>query len=127
MAKSRNYFPLLFWSGVVIMACVLGVKGCATLAGYEYSTGYRDGVVQKFSTKGLLYRTWEGELALEGFGAGGEKQNVFAFSVDEADPEIVKTLQSLPPGERVRLHYVEYLATWDETNYHIKRIERLRD
>lgn len=133
MAKSRSYFPLVFWSGVVIMACVLGVKGCAALSGYEYSTGFRDGVVQKFSSKGLLYRTWEGELATEGYSrsesgkSGQVGGNVFAFSVDETNPEVIETLQKLPPGERVRLHYVEYLATWDATNYHVRRVERLRD
>ena len=55
-----------------------------------YSEGVRVGTVQKFSVKGFMTKSWEGELVMEGVklkaGAEGGTRggNVWAFSVSDA-------------------------------------------
>jgi hypothetical protein len=89
---------------------VIGIVGLAVLlAGYfaivlhwNYSTGERAGWVQKFSRKGWICKTWEGELALVSLpGTSVEK---FYFTVrDEAVAEQINKVM----GRRVSLHYEE--------------------
>lgn len=69
---------------------------------WSYSTGERAGWVQKFSHKGWLCKTWEGELALVSLpGTAPEK---FFFTVrDEAVAQ--RITQAM--GKRVSLHYEE--------------------
>ena len=50
---------------------------------WSYSEGDRGGVLQKFSSKGWICKTWEGELAL--YVVPGMAPEIWAFSVrDEA-------------------------------------------
>lgn len=76
----------------------------------EYSDGDRLGVVFKFSHKGFVWRSWEGELLLNDFvlRKPGEENgsNIFQFSV-ESD-EIAQQVKALE-GKRVKLHYRQYL------------------
>lgn len=69
---------------------------------WSYSSGERAGWVQKFSHKGWVCKTWEGELALVSLpGSAVEK---FAFTVrDDAVAQAV----SAATGKRVTLHYEE--------------------
>jgi hypothetical protein len=69
---------------------------------WSYSSGERAGWVQKFSHKGWLCKTWEGELALVSLpGSTAEK---FLFTVrDEAAAKKVREAT----GKRVTLHYEE--------------------
>jgi hypothetical protein len=70
--------------------------------GWSYSSGERAGWVQKFSHKGWLCKTWEGELALVSLpGATPEK---FFFTVRDA--AVAQTVVAAM-GKRVALHYEE--------------------
>jgi hypothetical protein len=69
---------------------------------WSYSSGERAGWVQKFSHKGWVCKTWEGELALVSLpGSAVEK---FAFTVHGDD--VAKAVASAT-GKRVTLHYEE--------------------
>ena len=69
---------------------------------WSYSTGERAGWVQKFSNKGWVCKTWEGELALVSLpGSAVEK---FVFTVH--DDEVAKAVAAAT-GKRVTLHYEE--------------------
>jgi hypothetical protein len=69
---------------------------------WNYSSGERAGWVQKFSKKGWLCKTWEGEMAMVTMpGANPEK---FLFTVwDDAVAQQVNRVM----GKRVTLHYDE--------------------
>ncbi len=70
---------------------------------WSYSEGERAGYVQKFSKKGWLCKTWEGELAMVAMpGSLAEK---FPFSVRDAEvaAKVEKTM-----GKRVALVYAEH-------------------
>ncbi len=88
---------------------------------WSYSNGERAGYVQKFSNKGWLCKTWEGEIALVSMpGAVAEK---FYFTVhDDAVAEKI----SRAIGKRVALHYEEKVGLpttcFGETRYFVKNV-----
>jgi hypothetical protein len=89
----------------VLVGCVVVI--IAALAGFtwltlhwSYSEGERAGFVQKFSRKGWICKTWEGELWLVTLpGTVAEK---FAFTV--RDDAVAATLNT-NIGKRMTLHY----------------------
>jgi hypothetical protein len=69
---------------------------------WSYSSGERAGWVQKFSHKGWVCKTWEGELALVSLpGSSVEK---FLFTVRDG---AVAQQVAAATGKRVTLHYEE--------------------
>jgi hypothetical protein len=88
---------------------------------WSYSSGERAGWVQKFSNKGWVCKTWEGEAALVSLpGSMAEK---FFFTVHNAD--VAKELQAAM-GKRVTLHYEEKVGLpttcFGETRHFVTRI-----
>jgi hypothetical protein len=73
---------------------------------FTYSEGNRSGLLQKFSHKGDVFKTYEGELVLNSLSIGGNvtpySSEKFYFSVaDETLGEKMKNYE----GSRVVLHY----------------------
>ncbi len=72
---------------------------------YTYSEGYRAGLVQKFSSKGTLFKTYEGEIILSSISS---KSNVtlasekFFFTLK--NKALVRQFDTLQ-GENVIVHY----------------------
>jgi len=85
---------------------------------YDYSDGERAGYVQKFSRKGWICKTWEGELALVNL--PGAMPEIFRFSV--RDDSVAKRIQ-LAVGKRVTLTYEQHIGVptncFGETEYFI--------
>lgn len=96
---------VIIWMVIVL---VLGVTGYVYWYYYNpYGDGYREGVLQKFSRKGNLFKTHEGELVLLGFGQRGTgfNANYFYFSVD--DEKLADSLEECL-GKTVKIHYTQY-------------------
>lgn len=101
---------------------------------YEYSKGTRTGMINKFSERGLIWKTYEGQMALEGMVSGGSYAgaNVWDFSLDrqrrhgENTEELTKEIQTyLESGTKVKVDYIEPLRTWpwrSGTNYLIQKV-----
>lgn len=92
----------------------------------DYSTGSRSGIVDKFSERGLIFKSYEGELKMNGYDRdenGAMVPKVFAFSVDnkQVADQINKALDS---GEKVVLHYNQYFIgpVTLQTKYHVNKI-----
>jgi len=74
---------------------------------FTYSDGYRAGLLQKFSHKGTIFKTYEGEMILssvesnKNIALASEK---FLFSV--ADKDIALELDSLQ-GKNIVVHYTQ--------------------
>lgn len=88
---------------------------------WSYSEGERAGYLQKFSRKGWLCKTWEGEILLSSMpGAIPER---FAFTV--RDPEVVKQMQPAV-GKRVQLSYAQHKGVpsscFGETEYFVEKV-----
>lgn len=104
-------------SGVIVLL-LLSVAWTWLALTWSYSEGERAGYVQKFSRKGWLCKTWEGELAMVTMpGAIPEK---FEFSVrDDAVAEAINRLA----GQRVVLQYQQHkfvpTSCFAETEYFV--------
>ncbi len=74
---------------------------------FTYSEGYRAGLLQKFSSKGSIFKTYEGEIILSSvqtttnMAIASEK---FFFSVTEEN--VARKIEKLQ-GENVVVHYTE--------------------
>jgi hypothetical protein len=88
---------------VLVLAAVLAVAWTWFTLSWPYSEGERAGVLQKFSKKGWLCKTYEGELAQ--FVVGGVAPQIWYFS---ARDEKVAAELSKAVGEQVRVHYTEH-------------------
>jgi hypothetical protein len=88
---------------------------------WSYSEGDRGGVLQKFSKKGWLCKTYEGELAL--YVVPGMAPEIWEFSV--RDDAVAAQLSGFV-GERVQLHYSEHrglpTSCFGETAYFVDRV-----
>lgn len=86
-----------------------------------YSEGVRSGELIKISRKGVIAKTWEGEISQ---GMSGAK--IFTFSVLDKDKEVIEQLKEYQ-GEYVKLDYVERYATFfwlGDTKYFITKVEQ---
>jgi len=85
-----------------------------------YSEGTRSGELIKFSNKGLIFKTWEGEISQGISGA-----QIFSFSVEGKHEEVVKKLEEFQ-GRYVKLKYKERFAiiSWlGDSNYFVIDVE----
>jgi hypothetical protein len=88
---------------------------------WSYSEGERAGYLQKFSKKGWLCKTWEGEILLSSMpGAIPER---FEFSV--RDDQIARDLMAAT-GKRVVLTYTQHKGVpsscFGETEHFIEKV-----
>lgn len=78
---------------------------------FTYSEGYRAGLLQKFSNKGVVFKTYEGELILSSVSSTANvalASEKFIFSVNKKNVSIqYDTLQ----GKNVIVHYIEKKGT----------------
>ncbi len=78
---------------------------------FTYSDGYRAGLLQKFSRKGTIFKTYEGEMILSSVQSNKDivlASEKFLFSVN--DDAIVQQLDSVQ-GHFIIVHYREKNGT----------------
>lgn len=108
---------------------------CAAIGSFFYWGTYEEGVmagkVLRISQKGIIFKTYEGKISLESFGAlkgASPVAETFDFSVESSEQEVIKMLQQVAlSGERINLHYIKrYMAfPWrGETKYFAIRVEK---
>lgn len=97
----------------------------------NYSTGLRSGVVIKVSKKGFFFKTLEGQINLESFGALKSKNNfseTFNFSIDKNNTDLINELREVSlNGELVNLLYHEkyFKLFWrGDTKFFVYEVER---
>lgn len=94
-------FTWIFIPLAVVLAAFAGYLWL--VLNWSYSKGERAGYVQKFSQKGWLCKTWEGELAL--IAIPGSLPEKFFFSV--RDDNLAKKINT-SLGKRVALTYEQH-------------------
>ncbi len=119
-----------FFLKVLVVLILLGAFVLWTCS-WTYSEGTRAGQLIKFSEKGVLFKTYEGELNMGGLRTGnaedGLEGNLWKFSV--LDENVVEELMKAE-GKRVKLGYKErYKAmVWQgDTNYFIVKVEVIEE
>ena len=113
---------------LMIVACAIILQGCSE----QYSNGERIGVITRFSQKGLIWKSWEGNLNVTqtGMNTSGDP---FMFSVDnnKVDNALVSLIDSAASsGWKVKVVYHECFAknltgSRGETDYFIDNLQVL--
>ncbi len=117
---------------IVGTALVVGIIVFSYLYWATYEEGVMAGKILRVSEKGVLFKTYEGKINLETFGALKGTSPIaesFDFSVERDEEELVKELQEVSlSGERVNLYFIKrYVAfPWrGDTKYFATRVERV--
>ena len=114
-----------------ITLLILGIAVLSFMYWGVYDEGVRAGTVLRVSRKGMLFKTVEGQLNLQTFGALKGVNPImesFDFSVEASETGVIKNLEEAAlSGERVNLHYIKRYTTipWrGDTKYFIVNVER---
>jgi hypothetical protein len=115
---------------VIILVIVAGLVFSFLYFGV-YESGVMAGKVLRITEKGVVFKTFEGKLNLETFGAlkgASPIAESFDFSVEKSNTEVIDALQKVAlSGERVNLHFKKrYIQVpWrGETKYFATEVER---
>jgi hypothetical protein len=112
----------LIITGILIVPLVFfGLYTWAALS-WTYSKGERAGYVQKFSKKGWICKTWEGELAIVSI--PGTMSEKFYFTVRD-DSIAARVNQTM--GKRVALSYNQHMgiptSCFGDTQYFVADVK----
>lgn len=120
----RRHRIAIVLTGLVAVAIGVGALWTLITLTFSYSDGDRVGYVQKFSHKGWICRTWEGELAMTP--VPGAAPEIFTFTVRDAN--VVKQIHDAE-GKKVALHYKEKKgipsSCFGDTRYFISEMRLL--
>ncbi|MFL5562360.1 MAG: hypothetical protein ACJ79K_12880 [Gemmatimonadaceae bacterium] len=104
---------------------VIGLWIAITL-NYTFSSGERAGYVQKFSRKGWICKTWEGELAMATI--PGTMPEIFSFTV--RNDSVARVIER-DMGRRVSLSYEQHRGVpttcFGETEYFVTAARSVDD
>lgn len=118
--RRRSKLPLILAAIILVPALVFGAYTAAVLK-VNYSDGDRAGILQKFSRKGWICKTFEGELAMSI--VPGVSPTIWEFSVRD---EALRAPLDSALGKRVVLHYTEHRGVptkcFGTTNYFVDRV-----
>jgi hypothetical protein len=114
----------LFFS-VVALALLLVAYTWFVLT-WSYSRGERAGFVQKFSKKGLVFKTWEGELLMVTL--PGVMPERWEFTVH--DDAVAARINALM-GKRISLGYDQHIGVptsiFGETGYFVTSVREVKE
>jgi len=126
--KSVSSFFKKLFIGIGLLALLAGI-GYLVFANMTYSDGSRTGELVKISEKGMVFKTYEGQLQLGGVSVEKGATNIgsmWEFSVtDEAVFQKMETLK----GQKVVVAYEEKYRTlpWKgDTKYLITEVEAVK-
>lgn len=121
--SARRQSGWVLWLLVVVLVVGALFAGYTwTVLTWSYSQGERAGYVQKFSRKGWICKTWEGELAMVTM--PGTLADKFVFSVRD-DAVAAKINETM--GRRVSLAYDQHVGVptncFGETQHFVKGVK----
>lgn len=108
-------------AGVVVAPILVFALYTWSALTWSYSKGDRAGYVQKFSRKGWICKTWEGELAMVNIPGSLTEKFLFSVRDDKVADYINASL-----GKRVALTYEEHRGVpttcFGETEYFVTAV-----
>jgi len=106
---------------LIILVIILGCSGYYAIVYYShFSKGFRAGELIKISNKGVIFKTWEGEIS-----QGVSESQRFEFSIEDKQTEVIEKMIKLQ-GHQVSLTYMERFGTFPwlgDTKYFITKVE----
>jgi hypothetical protein len=107
--------------GTIVVAALVVGGYILVVTKWSYSSGERAGWVQKFSKKGWLCKTWEGEMAMVSMPGSMSEKFYFTVWDDDVADQINKIM-----GKRVSLHYEEKVgiptSCFGETRHFVTKV-----
>jgi hypothetical protein len=124
-AALRRFRPIRWLVGALLGICAAVALFVWLALTFPYGKGERVGYLEKFSRRGWVCKTWEGELAMETVpGAVPEK---FYFST-RSDPVAAQVNSAL--GKRVRVKYAHHKlvpsSCFGDTQYFVAGVEPIQ-
>ena len=117
---------------VLISVLVIGAGVFAYAYWGQIEKGTMAGKILRVSEKGYVFKTYEGKINLETFGALKGTSPIaesFDFSIEKGEQELIQRLQDVAlSGERVNLHYIKRPAHFfwrGDTRYFATGVDRL--
>lgn len=115
---------------VIIVAIVAGITAFSIAYWGVYDDGVRAGTILRISKRGVIFKTYEGQISIEAFGGlKGVNPLAETFDFSVSREEVVKDLQAVAlTGERVNLHYIKRYVGFPwrgDTRYFAVKVERL--
>jgi hypothetical protein len=108
--------------GILAAVIILSISCYFAFVYYAtYSEGVQSGQLIKFSSKGVAFKTWEGELSQGISGA-----QIFPFSVLDKNKKVISDLKEFE-GQYVKVSYIERYKTfpwWGDTKYYIIDVKK---
>jgi len=109
-------------AGIVLIPVVLLALYIWFSLSWTYSSGERAGYVQKFSKKGWICKTWEGELAMVALPGTLSEKFLFTVRNDSIAARINESL-----GKRVAITYQQHVglptSCFGETGYWVSNVK----
>lgn len=106
----------------IAAAALMFAAWCWMTLSFSYSEGERAGYLQKFSKRGWVCKTWEGEILLTAL--PGTIPEKFMFSV--RDETVAKQL-SAAAGQRILITYSQHKGVptecFGETEYYADKVQ----
>jgi hypothetical protein len=116
---------------ILIFGSIIALVVLSFLYWGVFERGVMAGKVLRISEKGFVFKTFEGKLSLESFGAlkgVSPVAETFDFSVESSDDELIKQLNEVAlSGERVNLHFKKRFMSFPwrgDTKYFVTQVER---
>jgi hypothetical protein len=120
-----------FIKRILIIALIIFLGICAFTYWGVYEEGVMAGKVLRITQKGIIFKTYEGKLNLETFGAlkgASPIAESFDFSVSRGDTIVIKQLEEVAlSGERINLHFKKRYMSFPwrgNTKYFAFKVER---
>ena len=111
---------------IIILALLAGF--CYFKFWWVFSDGTKTGELNSLTYTGYIFKTYEGEIILTGYGsknsAGTVQSKNFKFSV--ADEKVAEQLSQMT-GHRVTVHYKEYKGTLPWRGYERSIVDSVTD
>jgi len=121
MAFNKN--KIVLW-GIGFLLVIVGSFAAYTWLAlhWSYAKGERSGFVQKFSKKGWVCKTWEGELSMVQLAGAIPEKFLFTVRDEEVAQKVNKSM-----GKRVNLHYEQHIGLpttcLGETEYFVTEVK----
>ena len=123
MAKTAG--KIIAW--VIVILLLVGAAFGYYKFFWVFSDGTKTGELNSLTYTGYIWKTYEGEMILSGYGAKGSvngsvQSKIFKFSVkDEAVAEEIKQMT----GQRITVHYKEYKGALPWRGYERAIVDRI--
>jgi hypothetical protein len=111
---------------LVLLPLLVFALWAALTLNYTYSRGDRAGLLQKFSERGWICKTWEGELVLSAVPGSAPEKFIFSVRSDSIANEVNKL-----NGRRVILYYEQHKgipsSCFGDTEYFVTGVKQMTD